>query len=900
MFNLVVLKNPFNINERDIHSIDYNNNLTVYQHIQPYIFGLEKYVVSINGGIISEEDIQSYIPTDGDYIAVSPKVEGGDDKNPLAIIASIALMSFAAGLPAQLGLKANSFMAFAAQGAAMYIGGLVINHLFPTPKPDIKDAESPTYKWGALSSLQGQGNALAITYGTVRTAGSIVGQYIRTVDDKEYLHLLFCGGEGKVDEITDILINDNPLSFYPDVVSEIKLGTNDQTVVSFFSDTYADKILNYELKKERDVEADWATQRTEGDGGDGLAVTIDFPYGLYRINDKGNEEEAWIKLGIEYRKVGAENWTPFSAATLVRDITSGSPIILSGLSAYNTSPAETWTVTCTSVYDREGNYIPIFSVTGSVSGSSDSARLDVPYDNGKVKFTVRTNGGLKNREIHQFVVKTGSTLEIKTTKKDAFSQTYTIDSVEHAKYDVRVKVLDKSGYSNRDVNKTYWGVLTQIVYDDFCRPGKVLLALKIPADSQLSGSVPNVSWIQKRNKIYVFNPYTSTYEEQDASNPAWICYDMLYKCRKIKNIRTGVEEFISKGVNYSRLDYVSFYNWAVSCNARNLKCNIILDVAGELWGQLKYAEEIGRGKVLIKGTRYSCVWDDAVSTPVQMFTMGNIVQGSFQETFLSTKDRANSIEVSFTNKDKNYQRDSVVIFSDTWNSSGIINNPVQIHLPGIDNFTQAYNEGVYRLNLNKYLIRTVTFKADVDSIVSQVGDVILIQHDLTNWGNGGRIVDVRSNGIVLDKEVTLEPGKSYTVLVRKTNDTLVQLPVSAPAEITTTDFLNVSSSGLSKYDIYSFGETTKQAKKFRIINISRSEEMTKSITALEYYAEVYSTTGLLPYITPDVTPLNSTRPPKITGVTCYTNTDNEIWIEHNPSTDFNFAEYRYYWEEVIT
>jgi predicted phage tail protein len=41
-------------------------------------------------------------------------------------------------------------------------------------------------------------------------------------------------------------------------------------------------------------------------------------------------------------------------------------------------------------------------------------------------------------------------------------------------------------------------------------------------------------------------------------------------------------------------------------------------------------------------------------------------------------------------------------------------------------------------------------------------------------------------------------------------------------------------------------------------------------------------------------------PPAITGVIAYTNTDNEILVEHDISTDVNFAEYRYYVEAVET
>ena len=44
--------------------------------------------------------------------------------------------------------------------------------------------------------------------------------------------------------------------------------------------------------------------------------------------------------------------------------------------------------------------------------------------------------------------------------------------------------------------------------------------------------------------------------------------------------------------------------------------------------------------------------------------------------------------------------------------------------------------------------------------------------------------------------------------------------------------------------------------------------------------------------------LKSAIPPMITGVEAYTNIDNEILIEHDPSDYGFFKEYRYYVEEV--
>ncbi|EGO61983.1 phage tail protein, partial [Acetonema longum] len=148
-------------------------------------------------------------------------------------------------------------------------------------------------------------------------------------------------------------------------------------------------------------------------------------------------------------------------------------------------------------------------------------------------------------------------------------------------------------------------------------------------------------------------------------------------------------------------------------------------------------EGVGRGKVILRGTKYGCVCD-APGTPVQMFTVGNILTDKFQETFLGLKDRANAIEITFANKDKGYQKDVITAYADDYD--GTEPNITQITLDGITTAAQAYREGKYRLRLNRYLTRTVEHSADIDAIACQINDVVLLAHDVPQWGFSGRLL----------------------------------------------------------------------------------------------------------------------------------------------------------------
>lgn len=457
-------------------------------------------------------------------------------------------------------------------------------------------------------------------------------------------------------------------------------------------------------------------------------------------------------------------------------------------------------------------------------------------------------GHIKRRDAWNFIKSDNSVTNtsdyagrIEEATNNAFYRVFRFDNLEKARYEIRMRCSAKDGKSLRHVNKVYWVQLTQIIYDDFVHPGKALIGIKALATSQLSGTDPKVTWIQERSEVYVFNPYINKYEAQLADNPAWAAYDLIHICRKIGG------EYIVFGQPHMRLDYNAFKAWADKCKTNGFTFNYIYDTAMRLWDALKYPEAVGRGKVIPVGTRFTCV-SDYQSTPVQLFTVANIKHGSFTEEFQGVEARANSVEISFLNKDKDYERDVIPVYGDTYDESDTLTNPAQVELMGCTSLEQAYKHGKHFLRCNKYEIRTVTIEAFTDAIACTVGDIILIQHDIPEWGEGGRVVAVSGQTITLDKEVSVQPGKNYQLLIRSNSTDIVS----------TFNVVNVSGLNVIVKEaipvqpdaVYAFGEVSKSAKPFRVLAITKTlSEMTRKIQCMEYYPELYvSDDGAVPSI----------------------------------------------------
>ena len=752
MVNVIIVKNPFKPEQHETQYMPFKKGKPVsHYHKAP-----GEWVYSINGHEVTLDTIVS----DDDYIVAMPKIEG----KFFGVLLSIGMAVFTGGIAsgAIFGIQSLIWRTVLSMAVGM-IGNAVISKL-TAPKVDRSNSEqSTTYGWGGTKTVTGQGYPLAVTYGRMKSAGMLLSRHVISDGDKQYLNLLYCAGEGELSKIEDIRINSNPISNYKDVQVDIRLGTNDQSVIPNFNDNFADQGLNYELK------SDWSVQQVQGDACDAIELTIGFPNGLYYSNDSGGMDKTSVTVDAEIRKVGTQEWQTLPLANN------------KGLSGHVKKKPKQW-----------------FFI--------DKSNRDIANSNYAGHIWEATNS--------------------------AFYRVFRFDNLEKAKYEVRMRCSGKDGTSLRHVNKVYWTQLTQIIYDDFVHPGKALIGIKALATSQLSGSDPDVSWIQERSKVWVFNPYNNQYEEKPADNPAWAAYDLLHICRKIAG------EYVVFGQPYGRIDYDAFNAWAEKCSLNKFTFNYIYDSATRLWDALKYPETVGRGKVIPAGTRFTCV-SDYQSSPVQLFTVANIKYGSFTEEFQGVEARANSIELSFINKDKDYERDVIPVYGDTYDESNSLTNPAQIELMGCTSLEQAYRHGKHYLRCNKYEVRTVTFEAFTDAIACTVGDIILVQHDVPEWGEGGRVVAVNGQTITLDKEVTTQPGKQYQLLVRS----------NTTDAVTTYNVVNVSGANVivqetipvQKDCIYAFGEISKAAKPFRVLAITEGHsEMTRKIQCMEYYPELYA------------------------------------------------------------
>lgn len=313
------------------------------------------------------------------------------------------------------------------------------------------------------------------------------------------------------------------------------------------------------------------------------------------------------------------------------------------------------------------------------------------------------------------------------------------------------------------------------------------------------------------------------------------------------------------GIAPSRIDEDSFKIWADFCDEmvpdnlsgteKRFEFNGIFDAQMSMWDATIKVGQMSRAAVVRSGYKIFVIIEKA-SEAAQLFSSGNIIEDSFEESFLSLKDRAGEIEANFLNEEKDYERDTFTIINNAINHPG---NKISLQLMGTTKATRVWRAAQFQLLCNQHLKRIIKFDADIDAIVATVGDVINFSHSVPQWGIGdGRIVSAANNPdgqVILDKPVILEAGIIYVIMVRFNDDTLVSKTVSnLSGTWSTLDLTSTWATLPAQYCPYAVGQSGYETKLFRIISISKTSDLIASIGAIEYNPLIYSSDYSVPVV----------------------------------------------------
>jgi predicted phage tail protein len=385
-----------------------------------------------------------------------------------------------------------------------------------------------------------------------------------------------------------------------------------------------------------------------------------------------------------------------------------------------------------------------------------------------------------------------------------------------------------------------------------------------------SNIVTSGSWHDERALEETINGHTqwSGYETRWSGNPAWCLRDLIL------NTRFGLGEHIT-GTDLSEPGFLEAAKWCdekvpdgAGYYEKRMTFNVVID------SQTRAADLITQLASSFRGIAFYSVGTvilkiDKQATPVQIFGMGNIIEGSFVQQWKSVKEQSNVIEVSYLDAEKNYTKQRVSVYDEESLAAGDPIRKRQI-LVFTTRISQALREGRYVMLVNKYIDRSCMFRAGCDAVAIQAADLISTSHDLPQWGQSGRVQAGSTDEIVkLDQPVTLLNGFTYKIKVRhNATDTIEEMTITDPAGTYTQVNVCVGSTHLPKfvtapaaYDPYVIGKEIILTKDFRVVSLERTAQDEVQLTCIEYDEDIYDDTAVvlpvdnysdLSKITPDV------------------------------------------------
>ncbi len=729
--------------------------------------------IIVSGKVV--KDFNEFV-NDGDEIIVTPKI--GDPGTIFGVIATVATA---------LGASATTAATIAAIGTVLAVGatlaaiGYSIYSAFQRPSlPGFGgisgggglDEGSPTYGWEGGRTLSDVNVPVPIIYGRHKVYGNVINEYIHSDGDKHFLNMLVALGEGEINSISDLKLNDNPIANFQGVSFVSRMGTNNQTIIPNFEDLHNLIDVNVQLLKnnayvyttiDNDVEA--------------FEIRFVLPSGLFQQNADNGEIVSWsVTYRVEYKLTTSGTWIDLGLMSITDK--------------------------------RRASFFRVFRKDGLTAG----------------------------------------------------------------KYDIRVtKTSDDSTLSPARTGDFYLSQIDEIKTDDLIYPNTALVAIEALAYEQLNGrrpkfscivegkkiSIPKVMnggnevdwedyyWDQASGQYKLFSGGTvlswdgSTYVDKFSANPVW-CFKNL-----ITKTRYGLGEFISSSLldNTLMLELSRYCEEKVPDGNGGFEKRFRLDVVIDSF--TKSLDLIQQLAATFNAFQYYSAGTvklgiDKEETPVQIFGMGNIIENSFRQIWKSVKDIPNEVEVQFLDHDKDYEQETISLRDETALNSGdpVRTHRIRLYCTGV---AQVLRVARYALNVAKNVTRSCFFRAGIDAIACQVGDLIGVSHDVPQWGFSGRVKANSTTTLVkLDREVIIENGKTYKIQIRFADDTVEERTVSsAPGTYTQVQVSSAFSQVPADYDVYSFGETNIVTKPFRIYAMRRTEHDEVEIECVEYIEAVY-------------------------------------------------------------
>jgi len=312
-------------------------------------------------------------------------------------------------------------------------------------------------------------------------------------------------------------------------------------------------------------------------------------------------------------------------------------------------------------------------------------------------------------------------------------RTYALD-VEPGQYEVRARIAGRNTDGSGATSDFTWSTLKSIQTDTASYAGIPRIGIRIKATGQLNGAPDELRCVAYAAPIPVWKG--SQWVTEETSNPG---AQILAYARGIRD--PGGNLIAGLGLLDAQIDIAALQAFMLHCAASKYTYDNVIRDTRSHDDVLQAIALAGFGNVTWAAGRLSVVWAADEQPLSGVVNMATIKKGQFQIDY-TLANAADGIEFTYVDR------------SD-WSSKTLrvtapgvqtMLNPAQVSGEGITTEEHAAKMARYHLAQSLYQYKDISFSTDIEHLSYRRMSVLALQHDLTQWGFGGRLVSATRDG----------------------------------------------------------------------------------------------------------------------------------------------------------
>ncbi|MFN3302805.1 MAG: host specificity factor TipJ family phage tail protein, partial [Roseateles sp.] len=378
-------------------------------------------------------------------------------------------------------------------------------------------------------------------------------------------------------------------------------------------------------------------------------------------------------------------------------------------------------------------------------------------------------------------------------KTSPLRRTFEVKGLAPGQYDVRMRKLTANVSSTREANGVEWGTLRSYQRDNGNYSRYPQVGISIKAGGQINGALDAVNWLATAQPTAVWTGSAWVYQE--TSNPG---AQILQFARGLFDDDGRLQAGL--GLPDSQIDIEGLKAFTLHCAAGGYRFDAWLDQPMSCEDVLNAMAAAGQGTIGWPNGKLSVLYVHEDQPLEAVVNMANIKKGSFRVDY-ATRALAEELEISWLDRDAGYVQRSLRVQAP--DVSGVPRDTARMAPIGITTEAGALRQARFTMAQSIYQRKSVTWEMDLEALTFRRFSRIALSHDLTAWGQGGRLRAVAEVGgvVTLQLDEPVKPALGATawyVGLRLPGSTSYQVLAVAPvtAETDTLTLMDAWPSGV--------------------------------------------------------------------------------------------------------